>query len=342
MDALDVIERIDRSGVTRGLGDRGFSDIREKFFKGVQFSDPPGDPGWFGPDSPVWYVHSHVPLVQVALAAAAMMETLHPDMAWMAYEHTRVLERIDGVPTGHHDRDAMASRAGHSFAFFLGTTMAATPVAERLARVVNAMHDRVHGVRPDGRSYRANDPELLRWNYATIVWALAASHERYHPRPLRGAELDAFYREYTRVGHALGATDLPDSKAGIAEYLEDSLPLLGVTMPTVRLLNPLAPWRHPKSVRPVISLVHWAVQDLQPSWAQELLNVRQLSRPQKAAKRAATKALLTAARGAGQVREIEQAYERAAPTTGSVGHGTGEPTGRDRLPASLTHQVTTP
>lgn len=332
MDSLDVIERIDRSGLTRGLGDRAFSDIRDKFFQGVQFSDPPGDPGWFGPDSPVWYVHSHVPLVQVALAAAAMIETLHPDMAWMAYEHTRVLERVDGVPTGHHDRDAMASRAGHSFAFFLGTTMASAPVAERLARVVNAMHDRVHGVRPDGRSYSANDPELLRWNYATIVWALAASHERYHPRPLRGGDLDAFYREYTRVGHALGATDLPDSKASIADYLEDSLPLLGVTMPTVRLLNPLAPWRHPKPLRPVISLVHWAVQDLQPPWAQELMNVRHLSGPQKATRRAATKALLTAARGAGQIREIEQAFERAALSSPTVTTTSNPATAHGRRP----------
>lgn len=318
MDLLDVIQRVDRTGLTNGVGDRAFDSIRTRFFKGVQFTDPPGDPGWFGPDSPVWYVNSHVPLVQVALAAAAMMETLHPDMAWMAYEHTRVLEHVEGVPTGHHDRNAMASRAGHSFAFFLGVTMASAPVAERLARVVTAMHDRIQGVRPDGRPYSGSDPELLRWNYATIVWALAASHERYHPRPLRGDDLDRFYREYTRVGEALGATDLPDSKAGIDEYLEASLPLLGVTMPTVRLLNPLAPWRHPPHLRPVISLVHWSVQDLQPSWAQELLNVRPVSRPERSARRAATKALLTTARAAGQIREVEQAFERAAAPAPSM------------------------
>src|SRR5258708_17515558 len=74
--------------------------LRERFFKGVQFAEPNGDPGWFGPESAVWYVHEHLPVLFLGLGAAAAIETLHPDFAWMGYDHTRAIERIEGVPTG--------------------------------------------------------------------------------------------------------------------------------------------------------------------------------------------------------------------------------------------------
>lgn len=83
--------------------DKFFEPTRREFFKQVRFDEPAGDPGWFGPDSSVWYVYSHMPCVQIAMAAAAMMETVHPTMAWMGYEHTRAIERdANGVPTGRH------------------------------------------------------------------------------------------------------------------------------------------------------------------------------------------------------------------------------------------------
>ena len=75
-------------------------------------------PDGSAPDRAVWYVHEHLPTVQLGLAAAAMMETLHPSMAWMGYEHSRALERRDGIPTGQFDTNGMASRTGHSLAFF--------------------------------------------------------------------------------------------------------------------------------------------------------------------------------------------------------------------------------
>lgn len=333
MDALDLIERLDRSAALGAVADRLFDPVRQHFFKGVQFAEPAGDPGWFGPDSAVWYVHEHFPLVQLAASASAMIETLHPDMAWMAYTHTRAIERVDGVPTGRFDRDAMQVRAGHTFGFFLGVAMGPTAVAERQARIVKAMHDRIHGTRPDGREYHGDDPELLRWNYATIAWGFAAVHERYHPRPLRGSDLDEFYREYTRVGHALGATDLPETRAEVEALLEASLPLLGVTMPTVRLLNPLAPWRYPPHLRPLVGLVHWAVQDLQPSWAQELLNVRAATAPERAARRAAVRALVTAACCTGQIREVRESRTRAAAAV------EGPPGGQDPERAGPTGDV---
>ncbi|GAB2826303.1 oxygenase MpaB family protein [Actinocorallia aurea] len=302
---------VDRPSLPERLMDRVFQPVREEFFKNVQFTEPAGDAGWFGPGSAVWHVHAHLPAVQIGLAAAAMMETLHPTMAWMGYEHTRAIERVDGVPTGRFDARGMASRTGRSLAFFLGVTLGPTEVADQVCRTVRAMHDRIEGVRPDGHAYRASDPELLTWNYATQAWGLAAAHTAFHPRPLRGEGLERFFAEYARVGEALGAVDPPRTRAGVMRLLEDSVPHLGVTLPTVRYLNPLAPWRYPAYQRPVYALVQWAVQDLHPAWAQELMGAPRHTPPGRLARRTAMKALVNALGGAG-IREVRQSRARAA------------------------------
>lgn len=295
------------------VADMSFQSVRERFFKTVRFDEPAGDPGWFGPGSAVWYLHEHIATVQIGLAAAAMIETLHPDMAWMGYEHTRALERKDGIPTGNFHKENMASRTGHTLSFFLGVAFGSTTVAERVSRTVRGMHDRVEGVRPDGHAYRASDPELLRWNYATMAWALAEAHERFHPRPMKGERLEEFFREYARMGVELGATDVPTTKAGVRKVLDDSLPLLGITMPTVEVLNPMAPWRYPIWVRPVYALMFWAVQDMHPEWAQHLMNTPRYSRPKKAVLRAMARLLLRSMRD-GKITEVYQAHARAAAT----------------------------
>ncbi len=145
----------------------------------------------------------------------------------MAYDHSRIPERVDGIPTGGIDPEGAAVRLGHSLSFFIGTAYGSTPTAERLARTVRAMHHTIKGTRPDGLAYDADDPEWLRWNYATVVWGLATAHERYHRRPLR--DIDRYYREFVRVGESLGGTDLPATKAEVAECLESYLPRLALT-----------------------------------------------------------------------------------------------------------------
>src|SRR5690606_21688090 len=79
------------------------AEIRSRFFKGLDFAGPAGDPGWFGPGSAVWHVHSHLPTLVLGLVAAAYIEGLDPSISWMGYDHSRLAERVDGVPTGNID-----------------------------------------------------------------------------------------------------------------------------------------------------------------------------------------------------------------------------------------------
>ena len=250
--------------------DEGFdANVRSKFFRGLDFAGPEGDPGWFGPDSAVWYVHSHFPTIMLGLLAASYIEGLDPSISWMGYDHSRLAERgEDGMPTGNIDPAGAQVRLGHSLSFFIGTAYGSTQTAEKLARTVRAMHHTIKGVRPDGVRYDADDPEWLRWNYATVVWGLATAHERYHRKPLR--DIDRYYGEFVRVGEALGGTDLPATKAEVADCLRSYLPRLAVTPIKAFSTGPnlrdskLKPWE------PGSPFFDWAARDLLPDWAQKL------------------------------------------------------------------------
>jgi uncharacterized protein (DUF2236 family) len=186
----------------------------------------------------------------------------------MGYDHSRLVERKDGVPTGGIDPEGAAVRLGHSVSFFIGTAYGSSETAENLARTVRAMHHTVKGTRPDGLPYDADAPEWLRWNYATVVWGLATAHERYHARPIE--DIDRYYGEFVRVGEALGGTGLPATQAEVAECLESYLPKLALTPikafgtgPNLKG-NKVPPWQ------PGSAFMDWAARDMLPRWAQKL------------------------------------------------------------------------
>ena len=288
-------------------------DIRRKFFRGLDFAGPEGDPGWFGPDSAVWHVHSHTFALIFGLQCAAFMERLDPSIYWMGTDHSRVVERDeDGTPTGRYDIDGAQVRLGHSVAFFIGTAYGSTATAEKLAQTVRAMHHTVKGVRPDGLPYDADDPDWLRWNYATVVWGIATAHQRYHPMPL--GDIDRYYAEFVRVGRALGGTDLPETKADTLECLRSYLPRLALThgaaLSTGQALldNPDAP----QSVK----FFDWAIRDAMPDWAAEMVMYRPPHPVESAARRAATWAAINGSQAAlGPLPEFRQARRRVAGGT---------------------------
>jgi uncharacterized protein (DUF2236 family) len=303
---------LDAVNPLRVLYDEAFDrTLRRYFFRNIQFAEPAGDAGWFGPGSAVWYVHEHAPLLMLGLNASATIETLHPDFAWMGSDHTRSVERDDnGVPTGRLDPEGIRIRGGHSFAFFAGVAYGPTSVAERLTRIVSGMHHRVRGVRPDGRAYDADDPHTLRWAYATVVWGIAAAHERYHLRPLK--DIDEYYGEFVRVGEALGGTELPATKAEVLDCLDAERPMMALTPPAAQSFDAFEPSKHPLPLRPAVDLFRWTIYDLQPRWAQRLLRMPPTSVPEKLVRRTIIRAALNGLHySAGPLREVREARIRA-------------------------------
>ncbi|WP_238420143.1 oxygenase MpaB family protein [Gordonia sp. 'Campus'] len=285
-------------------------NVRAKFFRGMEFENPEGDPGWFGPDSATWYVHSHTPALIFGLQCASYLERLDPSIFWMGVQHSRLVRRReDGTPTLSIDPDGAMTRLGHSLAFFMGTAYGSTETAERLARTVRVMHHTIKGVRPDGAAYDADDPAWLRWNYATVVWGIATAHEIYHPRPLRGAELDGYYAEFVRVGHALGGTDLPTTKADTLACLEEYLPKLALTHG-----NAMATGGNVQN--PAQGAVDWAIRDTMPRWAKQLIMYRAPNPVERRVRRSMVWSIINSAHlTMGEAPEFAAARRRVAQGT---------------------------
>ncbi|MEZ0363234.1 oxygenase MpaB family protein [Mycobacterium sp. pUA109] len=287
--------------------------VRSRYFRGLEFAGPAGDPGWFGPGSAVWHVHSHFPALLFGLQCAAYIERFDPSIFWMGVDHSRIVERDEtGEMTGRIDPEGAKVRLGHSLSFFIATAYGSTETAERAARTVRSMHHTVKGVRPDGLPYDADDPDWLRWNYATVVWGIATAHELYHPQPLRGAKLDRYYGEFVRVGQALGGTDLPATKAETLDCLEAYLPRLAITHGTAMATGP-----NMRETGPFFGpAVDWAIRDTLPKWAAAMVMHQSPNPIERVARRTVVWSLINGLHTAmGPLPEFRAAQARVADGT---------------------------
>ena len=304
LPALPLVPRLPHQLMQERITQFYDEQIRSRYFRGMDFAGPQGDPGWFGPGSAVWHVHSHMPALVFGLQCAAYLERFDPSIFWMGVDHSRIVERDErGEPTMQVDPEGAAVRLGHSVSFFIGTAYGSTATAERVANTVRAMHHTVKGTRPDGLPYDADDPDWLRWNYATVVWGIATAHEYYHPNPLRGKKIDRYYREFVKVGHALGGTDLPETKAETLDCLQEYLPKLALTYGAAMATGPNLPMPQ--------SAVDWAVRDTMPRWAKQLLGHTDPNPIERTARRAVVWSIINGLHtAAGPFPEFRQAKAR--------------------------------
>ncbi|MBI3215877.1 MAG: DUF2236 domain-containing protein [Mycobacterium sp.] len=288
------------------------AQVRDRYFRGLDFAGPAGDPGWFGSGSAVWHVHSHMPTLVMGLQTAAYLERLDPSIYWMGVDHSRIVKRdADGKPLMRVDPEGAAVRLAHSLSFFIGTAYGSTESAERVTKTVRAMHHTVKGVRPDGLAYDADNDEWLRWNYATVVWGIATAHEYYHPNPLRGKKIDRYYAEFVKVGHALGGTDLPETKADTLECLHSYVPKLALTYGAAMATGPNL--RGAPGGVPGGELLDWAIRDMLPGWAASMVMYRPPNPVERTVRQASVWAVLNGVHAAmGPLPEFRQAQKRVA------------------------------
>lgn len=233
-------------------------------FPQEQYTDPPGDPGFFGPGSAAWVVHGD-PLMLVGGVSALMLQTLHPlAMAGVA-EHSDFRERP-------------YARLSRTASFVTATTYGSTEVAKSVVEAVKARHRRVVGTAPDGRPYSAGDPELLRWVHVAEVASFVEAHRRYHPRPLNDCEIDRYYDAVALIAEMLGATEVPRSRAEIAGYFERVRPELIAgeqALETIRWIQSSKGGSPPE--RAAYQVLLNAAVDLLPGWAREMLGLRRIA-----------------------------------------------------------------
>lgn len=300
--------------------DVAFEVLRPHHFKNARFDGTPGDPGWFGPDSAMWYVHSHGTCLMLGILNTAVTDIVHQGIQAAVFEHSKLPGRgPDGnVVPGTFSTKGAPIRGGQTMAFFAGVALADSCTAESLARTVSAIHSKVKGIGPDGTPYDANDPEFFRWGYATVVDGLAAAHRRYHPKPLKGAALDQFYREYAVVGEALGGVDLPKTAAECREVLNNSPSAAGVALNDGNVAY-FELSRNPRfrmwPLRYAYDLGYWLMVDMQSDVVKEAMGYKPGSRRSRWVRRRLLYVLVRLAEGNGKgIQEVRRAYRRVGLT----------------------------
>jgi uncharacterized protein (DUF2236 family) len=165
----------------------------------------PGDPGLFGPGSASWQVISE-PAAIVGGIRSLLVQLLHPLATAGVVDHSGF-------------RDDPLDRLHRTSAYVSTTTFGSTPEAFGVAAAVRRAHRRVAGTAPDGRSYRAGDPELLAWVSVALTSSFLATDRSYAPAPVSAAVADQFVAEQARAAALLDPRVDLDALAGDAEAL---------------------------------------------------------------------------------------------------------------------------
>ena len=230
---------------------------------GVDYENPPGDPGLFGPDSVCWRVHGDFTSMMVGGIAALLLQALHPLALAGVWDHSNFREDLLG-------------RLRRTGQFISGTTFGSRADAQRLIERVRAIHLKVVGQAPDGRPYAAYDPDLLTWVHVAEVSNFLEAHLRYLNPALPGDEQDRYYCEVALVAEALGARNVPRSRDAVARYLQGIRPDLRCDDRSREIVRILFTAPAPSALaRPFGALMMRAGVELLPDWAREMLGLHQ-------------------------------------------------------------------
>ena len=177
----------------------------------------PGDPGLFGPGTPVWTIGRERVLL-AAGPAALLLQVAHPLVAAGVAAHSDF--RRD--PLGRL-RSTLEATLRISFGDAEQSAAAAASVRRRHGAVHGGIEQAV-GPFPAGTTYDATDPELALWVHATLVWAALTAYGRF-VRVLRPGEADGYYEALRPFAGLFGVTDrhLPPTYADFRTYWRSML-----------------------------------------------------------------------------------------------------------------------
>jgi uncharacterized protein (DUF2236 family) len=211
-------------------------------------------PRWFGEDRPIRRVHADASMFVGGLRAL-LLQSLHPlAMAGVA-EHSD----YRGDPWGRLQRTST---------FLAVTTFGPAADAQRAVDKVRGIHQRIQGIAPDGRPYRATDPHLLEWVHVAEVDSFLLAHRLYGAHPLDQGGRDGYVADTARVAAALGVVDPPVTERELHERIQAFRPVWAGTAAArdaARFLLLTPPL--PIAARAPYGLLAAASVSMLPSWA---------------------------------------------------------------------------
>ncbi|MGN6088247.1 MAG: oxygenase MpaB family protein [Actinomycetales bacterium] len=237
----------------------------------------PDDPraGLFGPDSVTWRLHSD-PLLWVAGLRALYLQALHP-------------VALAGVTSFSSFREDPWGRLMRTGEWVGVTTFADAREARRLAARVRGLHRRVRGTHEGtGRTYRADDPDLLLWIHICLVDSVIDVVRRAGIA-LSESDADRYVAEQVRIAELVGLDTalVPATVAELRAAVDSYLPVLDVDAETRDVARFVLAPPMPLAVqlatpaRPAWTTISAMALASLPSWARELygLPVLPLSEP---------------------------------------------------------------
>lgn len=225
----------------------------------VDYDQPLGDPGLFGPGSVTWKIHAEFPGMMSGGICALMLQTLHPLALAGVWDHSDF-------------RNDILGRLRRTTSFVAATTYAPTESAYKLIHRVQVIHRRVYGAAQNGRPYSAEDPDLLTWVHCTEMWSFLQGYQRYRGIRLPVAIRDQYYDETRRIAEALGARNVPRNQAEIDCYFQQIQPELTFSSRSQHVLEVLRGMRLPVPAgTPAREMFLGAGAALLPAWARGLI-----------------------------------------------------------------------
>lgn len=299
---LDVGDLVTMGGVKRGIARTWSQSLGADRMPGEQYTTPAGDPGLFGPESAMWYVHDD-PSGVVGGLMGLVLGSLHEPTMHGTNKHSVY-------------KDDPLGRLGRTVSFVNAMCWASTPVAEKMAQTVRRMHEHVRGTMPDGRPYDASSSQHVTWTGVTQAYGIIQAHLHYHPNPVSSADVDRYYAEYAVITEMLGATDVPRTAADVDAYFAGMRPLLTFSEETAELVDFFTgPIGRTPVARAASRLLNKAAFGLLPPWAARLYRLP-ADTVEQAVTRAAVKVVLQALRdsvGESPIKIEALARTRARP-----------------------------
>ncbi|WOX04004.1 oxygenase MpaB family protein [Microbulbifer pacificus] len=225
------------------------------------FGQPQGEEALVPADSVTWRIFKNPVSMFVGGVTAVILELAEARVRDGVWNNTTF--RTD--PLGRLRRTGLAAMV---------TVYGPRSKAEAMIAGIRRMHGNISGITEDGRSYNANDVELLNWVQATASFGFVEAYSQL-VKPLSLAEKDDVYREARVPATLYGAVGAPDSVAALDELFEHMRPQLRPTgiideFLELMLRTPI----FPLPLRPYQRMLVRAAVDILPGWAQQSLQLQ--------------------------------------------------------------------
>jgi uncharacterized protein (DUF2236 family) len=222
------------------------------------FTKPKGDAGLFGPTSVAWLVHANFTAMMVGGLSSLIVQSLHPRALAAVWDHSDF-------------RSKLKERLGRTAYFVAATTYGGEAMALNAIRRVNTIHANIRGTDLQGQPYVANEPELIRWVHLVEVTSFLAAYQHLAKQPLSPQACDQYMAEMARVGHMLGAMDLPLTYADTQAELHGFANVLSFDARAQEILQIIQAYPVDVLDKPWMALILKCAFDVMPSWVLALM-----------------------------------------------------------------------